>query len=102
MLWLTRRWMKCSARRRLPTSGEKPSVAFTSKLKTRVFTYFPWMNDHSHVAFVIRGELSKTMNQRILLEKSIPIGIVHSHHELKIVDDDVLNVVNGDCIAHRL
>jgi hypothetical protein len=60
------------------------------------------MNDHRHVALVVRCELSKTMNQRVLLEKPIPIRIVHSHHELKIVDDDVLNVVNGDRIAHRL
>ena len=60
------------------------------------------MNDHRHVALVVRCELSEPMNQRVLLEKAISIGIVHSHHELKIVDDDVLNVVNGDRVAHRL
>lgn len=42
------------------------------------------------------------MNQRILLEKSIAIGVVHAHHELQIVDDHMLDVVNGHGVAHGL
>ena len=60
------------------------------------------MNDDGHVTFVVRGEFAKSMDQRVLFEEPITIGIVHSHHELQIVDDDVLNVVNGDGVTHRL
>ena len=60
------------------------------------------MNDDRHVTFVVRGEFAKSMDQRVLFEEAIAIGIIHSHHELQIVDDDVLNIVNGDGVTHRL
>jgi hypothetical protein len=60
------------------------------------------MNDDGHMASIVRGELSKSMNQRVLFEETISIGIVHSHHELKIIDDHMTDIVDRHGIAHRL
>lgn len=60
------------------------------------------MDNDGHVTSIVRGELSKAMDQRVLLEETISVGVVHSHHELKIIDDHMTDIVDGHGIAHRL
>ena len=60
------------------------------------------MDDNRHVTSIVRGELSKAMDQGVLFEEAIAIGVVHAHHELKIVDDHMPDVVNGHSMTHRL
>ena len=68
----------------------------------RFSSHFSRMNDDGHVTSIVRGELSKAMNQSVLLEETISVGIVHSHHELKIIDDHMTDIMDRHGVAHRL
>lgn len=61
------------------------------------------MNDDGDVYVVEGGELPERSDYLILLPETInQTRIGSAHHELQIVNDDVRNIVDVNCVSHCL
>ena len=70
----------------------------------RACIYFPGVHHQSDMAIVAAGKLPESFNHLVLLDYSFVDGLETAgpHHELKVIHDDMLDVVNINRMQHRL
>ena len=61
------------------------------------------MNDQADVAVHVGGKLAEGSYDGVLLHEAIcPLRPSHAHHKLKVIDDDMSDVVDINRMGHGL
>ena len=78
------------------------TIRFPTYLRIYLPKHLAWMYHHGNMDVLCRGKLPKLSNGLILHGVAIMDLVVGAHHELQVVHDHVLNVVNIGCVGHSL
>jgi len=54
------------------------------------------------MAVLVRGKLSEGTDDVVLPDPAVELVIIHAHHELEVVNDDMLDVVDVHTLGHHL